>query len=214
MEVKVYNQSGNPVGGLSLPKSFEGKVSRDLMHQVLVSAASNMRTPVADTKNRGEVRGGGKKPWRQKGTGRARHGSIRSPIWKGGGVTHGPLAERNFKKKINKKMAKLALRMAVFEKARENKLAVFDEISLPARKTKEAFGIVECLSGKEGFEKFSKASKLVALRDGENVRAFRNIPRVTVMRADDVSAYDITASEFLLADKGAIESIISRIEKA
>ena len=105
MKVPLYNQEGKESGQALLPKEiFDVKFNSDLVHQVAVSQAANRRRVIAHTKGRGDVRGGGKKPWRQKGTGRARHGSRRSPIWKGGGVTFGPTKERVFKKDIPKKM--------------------------------------------------------------------------------------------------------------
>src|SRR3989344_4209598 len=110
LKVKVYNQKGDALENIALPaKVFAAKWRADLVHQVVESMRSNKRAGTADAKTRGEVRGGGKKPWKQKGTGRARHGSSRSPIWVGGGDTHGPLAEKNYKRKISKKMRAQAL---------------------------------------------------------------------------------------------------------
>src|SRR6478609_7180183 len=114
MEATLYNKKGEKAGKVTLPESLFGLPwNADLVHQVVTSMQDNARLSIAHTKDRGEVRGGGKKPWKQKGTGRARHGSSRSPIWKGGGITHGPLAEKNYKQKINKKMASKALAAAL-----------------------------------------------------------------------------------------------------
>src|SRR3989338_5603717 len=121
METEVYNQEGQMAGKIELPDSVFGLPwNDDLVHQVIVSMQSNKRTPVAHTKNRGEVSGTGRKPWRQKGTGRARHGSRRSPIWIGGGVAHGPRNDRNFTKKINVKMMKKAFYTILSQKYRDD----------------------------------------------------------------------------------------------
>jgi large subunit ribosomal protein L4 len=111
METKIYNTKGKEAGSVKLPEGFRYTLECRLVHQVVVSMMSNARTPVAHTKTRGEVRGGGKKPWQQKGLGRARHGSIRSPIWVGGGVAHGPRNDKNFSRKINRKMKAKLLRI-------------------------------------------------------------------------------------------------------
>ena len=125
VKIDVYNQEGKVVGDATLPKGiFEVKLNTDLVHQIAVSLSANNRQISAHTKNRGEVSGGGKKPWRQKGTGRARHGSIRSPLWKGGGVTHGPRVERVFEKDIPKKMRRKALFMVLSQKAKDKQQMV------------------------------------------------------------------------------------------
>src|SRR3989338_825860 len=143
METIIYNQKGKEVGKISLPESVFGlKWNADLVHQVVVSMDSIARTSVAHTKNRGEVRGGGRKPWRQKGTGRARHGSTSSPIWVGGGVTFGPRSERNFEVKLNRKTRVAAIRMALTEKVADGKLIVLESLAFPEYKTKRMAGIM------------------------------------------------------------------------
>ena len=131
MNVKVYNQEGKKTGEISLPKEIFGvALNSDLVHQVAVSQMANRRKPIAHTKDRGEVSGGGRKPWRQKGTGRARHGSIRSPIWIGGGVAFGP-NPRKYIHKVPKKVRKVALCMALTDKVQTDRLKVIDSFDLP-----------------------------------------------------------------------------------
>src|SRR3972149_5550000 len=139
MEEKLYNQEGKEVGKLELPEYvFNLPWNADLVHQVSVSMMANIRMPLAHAKTRGEVRGGGKKPWRQKGTGRARHGSSRSPIWVGGGVTHGPRNDKIFDKKVNKKMKAKALYTILSAKYKKGEVLFVDDLSLRAIKTKDA----------------------------------------------------------------------------
>ncbi|KKT21953.1 MAG: 50S ribosomal protein L4, partial [Candidatus Nomurabacteria bacterium GW2011_GWF2_43_8] len=141
-EAKIYNQKGAETGTISLPdRVFAAKWRSDLVHQVVESMRSNKRAGTADTKDRGEVRGGGSKPWKQKGTGRARHGSSRSPIWVGGGVTHGPLAEKNYKRKISKKMRAQALFSVLSKKLKDGEIIFIDSLSLSGIKTKNALKV-------------------------------------------------------------------------
>ena len=143
MNYKVHNQIGEVVKEVKLnPTVFEVKINEPLIHQVAVAQLANARVAIAHTKNKGEVRGGGKKPWRQKGTGRARHGSIRSPLWKGGGVTFGPRNTRNFSQKINKKMKKAALFSCLSDKAKQKTLMLLDKLELTETKTKEFAKII------------------------------------------------------------------------
>jgi len=138
MELPLYNQNAENIGTVELADSVFGlPMNQDLLYQVITSQMSNKRQVVAHAKGRGEVRGGGKKPWKQKGTGRARHASIRSPIWRGGGVTGGPTKERNFKKDINKKMMQKALKVALSSKARDGQLFILDSLTIEKPKTKE-----------------------------------------------------------------------------
>src|SRR3990167_5709829 len=130
MEAVVYNTSGAENGRVSLPDEiFDVKWNAVLDHQVVVSMQGNARAMTAHTKTRGEVRGGGKKPWRKKGTGRARHGSIRSPLWVGGGVTHGPLKEKSYERKVNKKMRIKALYTVLSRKAKDGEIILLDALS-------------------------------------------------------------------------------------
>ncbi|PIR38834.1 MAG: 50S ribosomal protein L4 [Candidatus Zambryskibacteria bacterium CG10_big_fil_rev_8_21_14_0_10_42_12] len=139
MESKIFTQDGKEAGTIALPEEIFGLPwNADLVHQVATSMMANAREGSANTKTRAEVRGGGKKPWRQKGTGRARHGSRRSPIWVGGGMTHGPRAEKNYSKKINKKMKTKALYTLLSAKYRDGELIFVDSFSFDAPKTKEA----------------------------------------------------------------------------
>src|SRR3990167_1714817 len=147
MKISVYNQEGKDAGEMTLPKEvFDIKINSDLVHQVFVSQMSNMRQNSAHTKNRGEVRGGGRKPWKQKGTGRARHGSNRSPIWVGGGVAHGPTKDVNFKKKISKTMGRSAFASALSSRVKEGHLLVVDDIAVTSAKTKDAVSLISSLS--------------------------------------------------------------------
>ena len=137
MKTKVYNLEGKETKEMELSDAvFNVKVKPSVVHEVFVAQRNNTREPWADTKNRGEVSGGGKKPWPQKGTGRARHGSIRSPLWKGGGVTFGPLSTRNYKTKINKKTRRVALRMCLTDKLANGALWVVEDFIFANPKTK------------------------------------------------------------------------------
>lgn len=209
MQLKVYNQKGEKTGMLDLSDNVFGlKWNADLVHQVVVGQAANQRPIVAHTKGRGEVRGGGKKPWRQKGTGRARHGSIRSPIWKGGGVTHGPSKEKVFKKKINKKMAKKALYVVLSAKARDGEVIVLEDLKLQESKTKFASIIFENLSRVEDLKNLKKGNGvLVALPEKENLarRAFRNLPYIGVEEARNLNARQILQYKYVLFPKSVIE---------
>lgn len=139
MDSKIYNIQGKDVGTVTLPAEiFALPWNADLVHQVIVSMASTARGNTAHTKGRGEVRGGGKKPWQQKGTGRARHGSSRSPIWKGGGVTHGPTKDKNFIKIVSQQMRQKALLVTLSKKAKDGELIFVDSLVMETPKTASA----------------------------------------------------------------------------
>ena len=152
MEAILYNQEGKSAGKFALPKGiFDVPWNNDLVHEVVRLMNSNSRTNVAHAKTRGEVRGGGKKPWRQKGTGRARHGSSRSPIWVGGGTTHGPRNEKNFDRKSNKKAKTKALLTILSRKYKDGEILFLDGVNFAAPKAKEAKTVLLSLSKIKGF---------------------------------------------------------------
>jgi len=190
--------------GMKLPKEiFEVPMNTDLVHQVFISHTANQRQNSAHTKNRSEVRGGGRKPWRQKGTGRARHGSTRSPIWKGGGVSGGPRNEKNWEKDIPKKMKRKALFMVLSQKAKENLLVVLDALQIEKPKTKQMAGIIKKLPVKDG-------SRLVLSHDGKNVfLSARNIAKTGVLEARNLNIVDLLNYKYVLTTKEGIKEIES-----
>ena len=203
MKVAVYNQEGKEIGQTLLPKEiFDLKVNPDLIHQVVTSQTANRRRVLAHTKGRGEVRGGGRKPWRQKGTGRARHGSIRSPLWKGGGVTFGPTKERNFKKKIPLKIKRKALFMVLTEKAKNNFLIVLEKLKLEKIKTKEMAATLK------NFPCKNKSCLIVLPEVNKNiVLSVRNLPRTGTMEARNLNCLDLLSFQYLLLPKDSIKII-------
>lgn len=204
MEVKIYNQEAKEAGKIKLPEEIFGLPwNADLMHQVVVSMQANKRSPWAHIKFRGEVSGTGKKPWPQKGTGRARHGSKRSPIWVGGGVAHGPRKEKDYSKKINKKMKKKALFIALSQKLRDHEILFLDKIILSQPKTKEANIIIKSLSNIKNFEKLAGKKKnraILALpkKDSDIERGFRNISGMRISRFSDLNTLDLMGYKYLI----------------
>ena len=205
-DAKIYNQKGEEAGKIALPlKVFSAKWRADLVHQVVESMRSNKRAGTADTKGRGEVSGGGKKPWKQKGTGRARHGSTRSPIWVGGGVTHGPLAEKNYKRKISKKMRAEALFSVLSKKLKDGEIIFVDSLSLPKEKTKDALKVMQNLSKATGLKEFSASKKkrvLTALfgRNEKAEKSFRNLPQLDIVFLKNINPMDVLNYKYLLIE--------------
>lgn len=205
MKITVYNQKGKETGEMTLPKEvFEVEMNSDLVHQVVVSHTANQRQNSAHTKNRGEVRGGGRKPWRQKGTGRARVGSSRSPLWKGGGVTFGPRNEKNWEKDIPKKMRRKALFMVLSEKVKNNLLIILDKLEMETPKTKMMADIIRKLP-------VNKGSRLVLYTDDDNkvFLATRNIAKTGVTEARNLNIVDLLNYKYVLVSKDGIKSIES-----
>lgn len=208
MKVQAYNQEGQKTGEVALPSIFDTPWNADLVHQVVASQQSNRRIVRANTKGRGEVRGGGKKPWAQKHTGRARHGSIRSPLWKGGGVTGGPTKERVFTKKINKKMRIHALFAVLSAKARENALVVLDTLEAAGRKTKTLQGMLAKLPSD------TRPTLLVLPSMERNLlSAAKNIPFVQTIQAKDLNALDVATYQYILLPQKSIEAIEKTFHK-
>jgi len=198
----LYNQQGKEVGTTELPETVFGvKWNAALVKQVVEAERANRRQSIAHTKTRGEVRGGGKKPWRQKGTGRARQGSIRSPLWKGGGTTFGPRSDKDFSKKVNKRMARQALFVVLSAKMREGECRVLDRIDLEKPKTKEFAHVISNL-GLSG-----KSMAFVSTGEKTTERAARNIKSLAVLRAQDLNALDLLQSSNLLMPQEAIRVI-------
>jgi len=212
MEAKIYNQKGAVAGEINLPeKVFAAKWRSDLVHQVVQSMRGNKRASTADVKGRGEVRGGGKKPWKQKGTGRARHGSSRSPIWVGGGVTHGPLKEKSYKRKISKKMRAQALFSVLSRKLKDGEVLLVDSLAMPSIKTKEAVKVIQNLtkaSGWKGVDTAKEPKVLVALfaRNNDTEKSFRNISLLDLVFLKNLNPSDILNYKYLLIEN-PVESV-------
>ena len=193
-KVKVYNVSGEEVKEMDLnPKIFGIKPKEDLIHQVVVAQRANRRQNIAHTKIRSEVRGGGRKPWRQKGTGRARHGSIRSPLWVGGGVTFGPRKDQSYGKIINKKVKKKALFMVLTDKLESKNLFGLEGFKLEKIKTKDARAILDKLPTDN-----KKVLFVVPKKDEIIIKSFRNIPKISVARAADINVLDLINFERII----------------
>lgn len=206
--IEVYNQQGEKIGQMELPaKIFGAPINLDLVHQAVMAQMANVRQVLAHTKDRSEVRGGGRKPWRQKGTGRARHGSIRSPIWRGGGVTFGPTKQRVFAKKINQKMKQQALLMGLSSKLRDQELILLDKLELTEAKTKQMAGIINNLKTKLGKDLNKGVLIVLAKPDCLITRASRNIPKIKTLIADSLNIKDVLSFKYLLLLQGAIKII-------
>ncbi|MFA5087245.1 MAG: 50S ribosomal protein L4 [Candidatus Paceibacterota bacterium] len=193
-----------------LPKAIFGvPMNANLVHQIITSQLANRRQNIAHTKNRADVSGGGIKPWKQKGTGRARHGSIRSPLWIGGGVALGPRNDKILSKTIPQKMKRKALMMVLSSKANDGYLIVSDEISITEAKTKKA---IEFLNQNSVYGE----SCLIALEkmDKNIILAMRNIPRVATIQAKDLNCLDLLSHRYLIISKKGIEEIKKTFKKA
>jgi large subunit ribosomal protein L4 len=215
MQVTTYNQKGEAVGTIELPKDlFEVKMNPDLVYQVATTQMNNRRQSTAHTKGRGQVSGGGKKPWRQKGTGRARQGSIRSPQWRHGGVVFGPTNEKIYGGKINKKMRRKALAMILTAKVSANSLFFLESLTVSQPKTKEMFQILENV--KKVNDNFKKGKIMIALPAAakNEVLASRNLADVETIEAAKLNVLDLLNTKCLLMPVPAINDIATVAKKA
>jgi large subunit ribosomal protein L4 len=206
MEAQVYDIKGQAAGKVKLPENLFGlSWNADLVHQVATSLATAKRKPIAHTKNRGDVSGGGKKPWQQKGTGRARHGSTRSPIWVGGGVAHGPRNEKNFDRTVNKKMRLKALYTILSAKMRDGEVIFVDSLAFKEPKTKFAVQALKNLSAVKGFEKLStkrKNAAVIALngKNKETFRSLQNLGNLELMEARNLNPLSLLNHKFVVIE--------------
>lgn len=221
IKVKVYNQKAEPVSEMDLSEKVFGlKVNPALIHQAAVAQASNERQVLAHTKTKSEVRGGGKKPWRQKGTGRARAGSSRSPIWIGGGVTFGPRKDRNFKKKINRKMKQNAMMMAISDRLHENAMAIIDEFVVTEYKTKivndTIRNIEKAVLNKEAKEAKRVKRSILILTDAKDEKtkySTRNLAGVKFLNLENINLLDLLQYKNLVITKSSVEKLEALYKK-
>jgi large subunit ribosomal protein L4 len=219
METIILNQEGKESGKITLPETVFGiEWNPDLVHEVVVSMTSNARDGNAHTKDRGEVRGGGKKPWRQKGTGRARHGSSRSPIWTGGGNTFGPNNEKDYSKKINKKVRAKALASTLSKKHADGEVVFLDQLNFTEPKAAEAKKIISAVaigSNHADMATKSKNSALFVLSERNEAveKSFRNFGHVLVAQAKDINPVDLLTYKYVVVTEPAkaLETLVSRI---
>lgn len=208
MEATIYNTKGSEAGKISLPESVFGlpwnESAERLVHQVVFSMMANKRQPSAHTKNRGEVSGTGKKPWKQKGTGRARHGSTRSPIWVGGGIAHGPRNERDYSRKINKGMKAKALFSVISKKFKDGEVLFLDNISMDAPKTSVAKDVLKSISKIKGFSGISKRNNAAFISLSETkmnvIKSFNNFGNLEVGKTSDLNPVDVLGYKYLIIE--------------
>jgi large subunit ribosomal protein L4 len=200
-QANVYEQNGAKAGSVDLPKSiFEAEVNEFVVHEVVVAYLANQRQGTVNTKERSDVRGGGKKPWRQKGTGRARAGTIRSPLWRGGGTVFGP-HPRDHRLKVNKKTKRLALKSSLTARAKDGDIMVIKDMSFDAPKT-SAFAAM--LRSMEAYPR-KKALVVVDKADDAMLKSARNIYGVRVAMANEVTTYDVVWADKIVLTSAALK---------
>jgi large subunit ribosomal protein L4 len=211
MEAKIYNLQGKEAGTIEVPENIFGLPwNADLVHQVVTSMRANARAGTAHAKTRGEVRGGGRKPWQQKGTGRARHGSIRSPLWKGGGVTHGPRKDKSYAQKINQKMRQKALLVTLSRKFKDGEIIFVDSLSMQEPKAKRAKAALSALNINK---KKNAALLVIPERHLPTLKSFANFGNVEVEELRNLNPVSLLAKKQLIIaePKRAIETLSKKI---
>jgi len=208
MKLKVWNQEGKIVGEIELDeKIFDGDINYSLIHQAVVTYLANQRRGLASTKTRGEVKGSGRKPWRQKGTGRARVGSIRSPLWRGGGVVFGP-KPRDYSKKFPQRMRNMALKSALNAKLKDNQIMIIQDINIDEPKTKKAVEILKNLNLN------GERIRIVKEKIDKNLKlALRNLERVELEKADSLTTYTALDCKKLIITEKSLRKIEERLRK-
>jgi len=209
MKVDLFNQKNEKIGQVDLPDNiFRVRWNPALVHQALIAQMSNRRQAWAHTKDRSEVRGGGRKPWRQKGTGRARHGSIRSPLWIGGGVTFGPRKEKDYSKKINKKMRQKAVFSVLSKKLQDDGLKIVDSLKIETLKTKVMAEILKNLI-KKPFN-----ALIIPSSDQSKIKKIvSNIKNINVISPLSLNVYDLLRYKNIILEKEAIKEIEKHYNK-
>ncbi|MCX6796747.1 MAG: 50S ribosomal protein L4 [Candidatus Falkowbacteria bacterium] len=216
VKLNIYNQAAEKTGTIELSEKVFGlAVKEALIHQAVVAQRANQRQVLAHTKDRSEVRGGGRKPWRQKGTGRARVGSSRSPLWRGGGVTFGPTKDRNFKKKLNKKMRQQALCMAITDRMNNKSLVVIDKLTVDDFKTKAVNEMIKKVASKilpPAANKKAQRSILILTdnRDEKFKYSVRNLVGITHLNLENINIIDLLNHKHLILTAGAAKKIDER----
>lgn len=211
----IYNLKGESVGEMQLSDRVFGQPANPtLVHQAVVAQRANARQVLAHTKDRSEVRGGGKKPWRQKGTGRARAGSNRSPLWVGGGITFGPTKNRNFSKGLNVKMKRQALRVVLSDKLNNKQVAIMDTLVMDAYKTKVFKAMIDAITNK-AFSTEAKVSTLILDKaPGGMVRnSARNLVGIKLLSLDNINIVDLLKYRELIITKAAVEQLEEQYQK-
>ncbi len=204
MQATIYNMQGAAVGETQLPEAVFGAAwNRDLVHQVVTAMEANARHPIAHTKTRGEVSGTGKKPWRQKGTGSARHGSRRSPIWRTGGVAHGPRNERSFTQRINKQMRTRALYAVLSKKFADGEVLFVDALTFSAPKTRDALAVLHRLAQVSGYASLATKRRCAALIAAPTLapqlmKSFQNFGNVAVEAVRNLNPVELLRYKYLI----------------